>query len=494
MVSTEYVHVVSREELQRLLDVSNRGLDKLRRKGMPATTEPPEGKSGQWWSIAEIRRWIAANNIRKPQQMTPNWWPDATTPADYLGAELVHLYSSDREPAAVLQRWDTDSGEVVVAWEMTSWSVNGEDLAQWAPKAAAYVRVDTNWGLRGPGLSAWPASNVRDGKASISWGHLARVLGRPAPFWSQRLRVPELIQAWRPGDPPVRHPGQIGLDVQPLMRMALLYPVDHVAHRALVNTAQVIVNREGAYRDTDLKILAKYRAERPFHQVGEDQLEVAAIPADVDAGALPSETDPAIARVGWREIAHRTDRLAEQCMDVLARWDGGKNLPWAYTITIPHTPSGREFLNRLEPAQERTAIYAILDPDRRGRPMIDPLTDIPVILPADDSDEIRALAPQRLPATTPLAEVILENVIWVRTADGTLYPAPNDSYAGLSYGYSGSGPSTLAALIDALLIDITAKGADIADDAPDGLIDLMEQDWPQGTVLSREQLEAARDA
>jgi hypothetical protein len=82
----------------------------------------------------------------------------------------------------------------------------------------------------------------------------------------------------------------------------------------------------------------------------------------------------------------------------------------------------------------------------------------------------------------------------VRTADRTLYPAPNDSYAGLSYGYSGSGPSTLAALVDALLTDITAKGADISADAPDGLIDLMEQDWPSGTVLSREQLEAARDA
>lgn len=43
MVSTDYVHVVSQEELQRLLDISDRRLDKLRRKDMPATAEPPEG-------------------------------------------------------------------------------------------------------------------------------------------------------------------------------------------------------------------------------------------------------------------------------------------------------------------------------------------------------------------------------------------------------------------------------------------------------------------
>ncbi|MCS7480435.1 hypothetical protein ACFFQW_16925 [Umezawaea endophytica] len=37
--------------------------------------------------------------------------------------------------------------------------------------------------------------------------------------------------------------------------MALLYPVDHVAHRALVNTAQVIANREGAHHDVALTAL-----------------------------------------------------------------------------------------------------------------------------------------------------------------------------------------------------------------------------------------------
>jgi hypothetical protein len=175
-------------------------------------------------------------------------------------------------------------------------------------------------------------------------------------------------------------------------------------------------------------------------------------------------------------------------------WDGGKVLPWAHVLTIPDTPSGREFLGRLEPARERIALYAAIDRNRTGTPMVDPLTDVPVSLPADVCGEIYAMAPQRLPASSPLAALLLEDPIWVRTADGTLYPAPYDHYAGLSFGYSGTGPGTLAALADALLDDIAAPGAGVSDRAPEGLVALFERTWPEGTVLTRDQLEAARDA
>lgn len=49
---------------------------------------------------------------------------------------------------------------------------------------------------------------------------------------------------------------------------------------------------------------------------------------------------------------------------------------------------------------------------------------------------LTATIPQRLPNFGPLAEVIVDRPIWVRTADGVLYPAPKDSYWGLS-GLSG---------------------------------------------------------
>lgn len=197
----------------------------------------------------------------------------------------------------------------------------------------------------------------------------------------------------------------------------------------------------------------------------------------------------------WREVLHRSDRLAEQCVRVLREWDGGRLWPYAHTITIPrNTAAGVEFLARLEPAPQRTAVYYAIDPERTARPMVDPATDIPVAVPDDDRLEIRALAPQRLPTTSPLAELILEDPIWVRVQDGTLYPAPYDHHSGLSWGYDGSGPATLAALAYTLLVDITAEGARSSDGAPRGLYELFRCDWPVSTVLTRAQLEAARDA
>lgn len=105
-----------------------------------------------------------------------------------------------------------------------------------------------------------------------------------------------------------------------------------------------------------------------------------------------------------------------------------------------------------------------------------------------------ATIPQSVPNFTSLAEVIFDRPIWVRTEDGTLYPAPKDSYWGLNYGYpGGAGPGALALLIYRLLDDINARGADNATGAPAGLEELTQIKWPRGTVFTRAQLEAARD-
>lgn len=59
--------------------------------------------------------------------------------------------------------------------------------------------------------------------------------------------------------------------------------------------------------------------------------------------------------------------------------------------------------------------------------------------------------------------------------------------------YAGSGQGSLALLISRLLDNITAHGADGVTGVPDGLEKLTQIDWPPGTVLTRAQLEAARD-
>jgi hypothetical protein len=168
----------------------------------------------------------------------------------------------------------------------------------------------------------------------------------------------------------------------------------------------------------------------------------------------------------------------------------GDDFPFSNPEEIdPTTEYGAEWSARLEPI-ERTAAFELIDSDQCDT-LTDPETGAPVILKADGL--LLAAIPQRLPATSPLAEVILDSPIWILTKDGGLYPAPKHSYFGLSWGYSGSGPGSLALLIHRLLNDVTARGADNIDGAPEGLEELTESTWPRGTVLTRAQLEAARD-
>lgn len=486
MSSTHYVHKISQTELCELLEVDERGLLKLSRRGLPTPID--SDSEGTWWSIPAIRDWLTTTKYRRPRSLLVEWWPDAPTPADLVRTQLVRDHGIG-EPMAVLQHWHTDTGSIVVTWAVGGWSLpNGQEVAGWAPGADAYLVIGLGWGIYGPDVWAYTGARPDTERDDIEWHDLARVLGRPAPFWPDRLRHPDLILEWEPGSPLVRHAGVLDVDVAPLMRMALLYPPDHVVHRAMVHTAKTISNRGDAEKSGDLTILAERLADG---RINDQHIVLAADAAPNHTVDMPS-VDGTVTRAGWREVLYRNDRLAEQCVRIVREWDGGRLWPYAHIITVPrHTAAAQEFLDRLEPAA-RTAVYYAIDKDRSTRPMVDPATDIPVAVPTDER-EIRALAPQRLPTTSPLAELILEHPIWVRTEDGVLYPAPLDRHNGLSWGYGGSGPAALAALTHALLADITANGAHV-DRATDGLYELFRRDWPAGTVLNRAQLEAARDA
>ncbi len=104
---------------------------------------------------------------------------------------------------------------------------------------------------------------------------------------------------------------------------------------------------------------------------------------------------------------------------------------------------------------EQAAEFALFGERRIVRAWRDPATDLPVA--EGDEGVMQAAVPQFLPAVTPLAEVILgKPVVWIRTEDQRLYIAPEQPGVGVNWGYSGSGPTTLAALLDRLLDDITA--------------------------------------
>lgn len=486
--SPSFVNKIHEDRLCELLEVDPKDLAKLsRRRGLPTPVNTDE--HGPFWSVRAVREWITESGYRPLESLRLDWWPDADQPATYWGAEPVRYRKTDPIPAAVLQHWRTSAGAaVVVCWPMPGHVQLGHYLHDWAPNAHAYLTIGFGWGIYGPDVSARRGDQTSGDGEDIEWAELARVLGQPAPFWPDRLRHPDLITAWSPGDPPVRHHGVPGVDIDPLLRMAVLYPVGHPVHQTMIHYAQVIQSKSDAADSLDVRILKEHFEEGLLTS---QQITVAAepIPApDVQPEELPELTR----RIGWREVLHRDDWLAEQCVRTLYEWDGGEDLSHAHIIEISRTSFGLEFLARLEPSPRR-AMFAVLDRDREATPMVDPLTDTPVAVPTDDSERIRASAPNRLPTTSPLAELILENPIWIRTEDGNLYPAPYHSYFGLSWGYGGTGPATLAALIIQLLNDITAYGADPSEKprAPEGLQRLVQHDWPAGTVLTRAQLEAA---
>jgi hypothetical protein len=486
-----YLHKIHQDRLCKLLEVDLKGLDKLiRRKGLPTSTDSDE--HGPFWSVKTVREWLTSSHYRPLASLLLDWWPDAEGPASYCGAEPKRYHATDPEPAAVLQHWRTRSGAtVVVCWPMPDHSTTVRRyLHDWAPNADAYLTIGVDWGPDGPSVWAERGDQRGNDDDEIEWADLARVLGQPAPFWPDRLRHPDLITSWAPGNAPTHRHGVPAVNIDPLLRMAALYSVDHPVHKTMIHYAQVIQAGSDATESVDVGLL---RERFDNGLLTPEQLTVAAkgLPVpQVDLEDLPALTR----RIAWREVLDRDDVLAEQCVSAAREWNGGKDTSHPHTIQIARTAAGQEFLSRLQPSP-RLAMFIILDPDRKATPMVDPLTDSPVAVPADEGEPIRASAPNRLPTTSPLAELILEHPIWIRTADGTLYPAPYDRYYGLSWGYGGTGPATLAELIRALLDDITAYGAGSteADHPPEGLLTLVRHKWPAGTVLTRDQLEAARD-
>jgi len=120
----------------------------------------------------------------------------------------------------------------------------------------------------------------------------------------------------------------------------------------------------------------------------------------------------------------------------------------------------------------------------------DPLTGLLTV--RSHGGTVRAAVPLRLPTTSPLAEVTLDHggQMWIRTADGKLWLASEQSGTGLSWGHNGGGPLALAILLGLLLDDIGAAAPAGYPQAP-GLLAGTHGGWRTGCTLTRADLEAA---
>jgi len=107
-----------------------------------------------------------------------------------------------------------------------------------------------------------------------------------------------------------------------------------------------------------------------------------------------------------------------------------------------------------------------------------------------------AASPQRLPTSSPLAAVTFSGeAVWIRTDNDQLWLAPRMLGEGISWGYGGSGPHTLAVLLARMLDDIAAPAV-ISDRGvpPAGLHELTRSaPMDETTTFTRSQLERARN-
>lgn len=491
-----------------LLAMSRRALRAAtRRDGFPA----PAGTDGvPYWADRDVLRWAARQPPPLSNRVPLRFWPDSPQPAEFLGAVRVpSRYGRDD----VALRWATASGTVAVVWRPDDPIMMSLDDLLADLDVDVVVGVDPDFGIWGPslrsrnraplgdvdtagggGVGAVPRAGGRVGDDDVEWPELAHILGQPLPYWPYPLRDPNLIAAWTPGAAAVTAPARTDLDVVPLLRMTAMFDPGHATARTLLNLVRVDQDRSTRSALQDLEIVAEtVQAWTDKHQ-GDVVLDVAARPLVVgDTRADADEVDPLTRRIGWLELLGRDDVLSMQCVGQALAWDGGRHFPFAGVTDIdPATPPGREWIARLEPARARTAQFARLELCDTDEALIDPLTDAPVVR-RDGDGRIRTAVPLRLPTTSDLAEVVLHGPVWIRTSDGTLYPAPTDHIHALSWGRSCSGARVLAVLLDRLLVDVTSEPADTTTGAVAGLIELTELPWPAGTVLTREILEAARD-
>jgi hypothetical protein len=133
----------------------------------------------------------------------------------------------------------------------------------------------------------------------------------------------------------------------------------------------------------------------------------------------------------------------------------------------------------------------------RGELLYDEASGCPAVRRTDHLGEVTVYAcvPQRISTLAPLSEVVLSgDTIWIRTSDGGLWLTPELHAPGISWGYSGSGPLTLATLLDRLLNDITSPPVTTYEGPPPpGLESLLEATPQEGTTIyNRAQLLAAR--
>lgn len=404
-------------------------------------------------------------------------------------------------------RWTTPDGVIAVGYPLA----DGNGSVVWLLDTITETRgdtypvdtlvvVQTHW-LVGPDLHAVDLDRRRRPSPVYepSWEQLAAHVGMPVPWWHSTLRDRRAILDWSPDDPPAVVPAEHPfLPTGPLAALAVDEPDGSPAADVCLWLARRLRHESTEAARDYLELIADH-ADR-----GCRGLLVAAVPAQT-LRPEPDELPEVTRRAGWAQITQRRDTLAYQVADLARRWDGGDEWPMGEITELDpdRCDLAGQFIERLTEIDTRRTPPTVLEQHLLGqahepaRLLHDPATGLPAVARTDAGARAPYIAasPQRIPTTAPLTAVTLsDSNVWIHTDDGQLWLAPQIPGHGLSWGYSGGGPWTLAVLLNDLLNDITAPAADDTTGPPrPGLLQLIEQaPQDQVTTLTRDQIETAR--
>ncbi|MFJ4554490.1 hypothetical protein ACIP4Q_00125 [Streptomyces massasporeus] len=458
------------------------------------------------WSGQEFARWLARTHpsaagrvpllLRPVGPGTPRYLDGRYHGPDDIGFGREHFAGL----------WKTGAGVVAIVY-LGSAAFAPRDVLEVHEEAAAAVVVQHDYGLYAPALEAVDRARP-DVPYEPMWSELAAHAGTQVPWWPSELRRPAHMTAWRPGDVPVPVEVVTWPSWEPLYELAGTEPVGSPVRGACFTIGHEMRARAAAAVrhevDEILENLGEFRGSTDETATRERAAMVLPAVPDTDDPGLPETVPSDVVALGLAKLCERTDDQAVECLEQVSMWSGS-DLPFGGSFTITRSDvsrPGAEWINRLRPVRP-TAIHQIWVED--GDPVvgnfIDPVTGSPVVAfkgryASREPREISYLgrAPKQLPAGSVLKELILDGPIWVRTTDGVLYPAPRMDAPGLSWGYSGTGPTTLAQCVGRLLDDGAAPAVTwgMTREREPGLEAFFAIDHKAGTRIPRRELERLR--
>ncbi|MBD0710258.1 MULTISPECIES: hypothetical protein [unclassified Streptomyces] len=447
------------------------------------------------WSGYAFARWLASAHPGLAGAGPRLLRPAPVAESRYLGGEYREADDgTDVRAEYFAGRWDTREGVIAIVFPCDGMP-DARRLLDVLTDTAGLVVVEHFYAYDGPQLQAVDRERP-ELVYHPRWSDLAAHVGGPVPWWPIALRRRAHLTAWTPGDAPAPVDVATYPSWEPLYELARQEPEGSLVRRACFTIGHRIRTDAAENASREMENLRSWSAGPG------DSMVHPAVPQPSDLAPGEFATDDAVG-AGLAELCGRTDDLAVECLEHVSAWSS-EYFPYGGTFQVIRTDVTRvaaEWINRLRDVPP-TALHRVWDDSYETvGTFVDPATGSPVVAVKGKflsrrASEITYMgrAPRRLPEGAVLKEIILDEPIWVRTGDGVLYPAPVMDAPGLSWGYGGSGPSTLAQCVGRLLDDGGAHAVTYGDDEKDepGLVEYFRIKHKRGTRLTRSDLVRAR--